>query len=294
MKSILDCCGEVSPNAELKNYVTMGVGGRCKFLCFPKNIKEVKRLVLFCNKTNTKYFILGNGSNVIPKDEFYDGVVICLKKLLGIKQKQNKLTILAGENLFKVNHYCIENCLGGLEWSYGIPASIGGAVCMNAGAYGEDMSKVVESCKILSNGKIITLNNSKLDFSYRNSLIKKNKYIVLSCTLKLQTKDKQLIKQQCEDNYKKRKQSQPLAQKNSGCIFKQTNGVIAGKTIDNLGLKGVKIGGAEISKIHANFIVNSGDAKASDVFKLMEFIQDRVYNETGVLLESEIVKLGDD
>ena len=262
----------------------MGVGGEAKEVVFPKSLKELKEAVA-C----PRFFIIGNGSNIIASDEGYSARIICTKELRKIKYsvvgKDVFLFCEAGVNLFELNRLCAKNNFGGLEFSYGIPGSVGGAVRMNAGAFGGQMSDVVEYVQILENGRLKRI--KKFDFSYRHSGLEDK--IIYSVGLKL--KLSQGVKERQENYLNERKAKQPYAYRSAGSVFKRTGELIPAQIIDKLGLKGVKRNGAEISKVHAGFIVNNGGAKASDIKELIALIKEKVKAKTGVELIEEVVYL---
>ena len=284
----------VKQNEDLSRHNTIKIGGVSKYYFEPNSIKQLLSAIKYCQKSGIKYYILGNGSKVIFKDSGFDGMIICTKRLTNYAINKNIVKADCGLNLFVLNKLLVQNSLSGLEFSYGIPGTIGGAVCMNAGAYGEEIGDKVRKVKIFDGKNTRIIKSADLDFSYRNSLIKQKNYIVLSVWLKLEYGNSREIKSRCQENFNKRKLSQPLECYNCGSIFQKTNGIIAGKTIDNLGLKGVKINGAQISTLHANFIVNKGNAKCSDVEQLIKLAKTRVFNETGVWLCEEVIIIGDD
>ena len=287
MENILDI-KNIQTNVPLSNYTTMRVGGMAHFFVQPTKIKYMVKIIKFCLKNKIKYYILGNGSNVIFSDKGFDGLVICTKKLNKIKIKKN-VTAECGCNLYALNKKLISYGLSGMEFSYGIPGSVGGAVCMNAGAYGDDMSKVVNKVLVFDGKKIFKLNNKEIDFSYRNSKIKKNNLIVLKAWLNLKQKNKLSVEEKCIENFKKRRLTQPYEFPNSGSIFKKVENISAGKIIDDLNLKGLSFGGAQISTLHANFIVNANNATATDVIKLINTTKKIVKQEKGIDLEEEVI-----
>lgn len=281
------------PNEKLSYHCTMRVGGNAQFYLEPKTIKQLLKVVKECQKNNIKYFILGNGSNVIFGDKQFKGVVICTKLLKKVKIKKNTIIAECGANLFAINYMLQQNNLGGMEWSYGIPGTVGGAVCMNAGAYGGQMKDVVTKVQIYDGKKIRTLKNKQIEFTYRDSLIKRKQFLVVKVWIKLKFENKEKIKENQTYYFNRRKLSQPLETYNCGSVFKAVNGVSAGKIIDNLGLKGVKLNGAQISKLHANFIVNLGNATSEDIKELINLIKHKVKAQTGTDLEEEIIFVGD-
>lgn len=284
---------QIIKNENLKKHCSMSVGGNSDYYYEPKTIKDFLKIIKICNKNKINYFILGNGTNTIFTDKGFRGIVICTKKLKKITKKKNIICLDCGVNMYVLNKYLISNGLTGLEWSFGIPGTIGGAVCMNAGAYGGQMKDVVLKVKIFDGKNVKILNSNQLNMTYRDSLIKQKKYIVLKAWLKLDFDEQTNIEQRCKEYMSKRITSQPLEYFNSGSIFKTTNNIIAGKIIDNLGLKGVTINGAQISIKHANFIVNKNNAKCADILELIELIQNKVEQQTGIRLEQEVIIVGE-
>ncbi len=276
-------------NVPLANYVTMRVGGNAHFFVEPQKISELIKIVKYCIKQKINYFILGNGSNVIFSDRGFDGIVICTKKLNKIYVKKNIVKVECGTNLYMLNKFLINNALSGMEFTYGIPGTVGGAVCMNAGAYGFEMKDIIQKVMYFDGKKIKTKNIANLDFSYRNSYFKKNNFIVLKVWLKLNKKNILDVQNLCMQNFKKRQISQPLEFANSGSIFKKVNGISAGKIIDDIGLKGKKCGGAQVSTLHANFIINKNNATSQDVKNLIDEIKKEVKEKAGISLEEEVI-----
>lgn len=269
----------------LKDFCTFKIGGIGKIIVFPKNVLELKSVLKECKNNNLKYFILGNGSNILFPDYYFDKVIISLKNFNVVKViRQNVVYAESGVNLFALNKFLADNSLAGLEFSFGIPASVGGFVYMNGGAFGQEISNFVLRVKIFENGKVKWLSRKDIDFQYRHSGISG---IILGVELKLQSGDKKNIIKKQQENLAIRKENQPYNKFSAGSIFKRENGCIPAKIIDTMGLKGVKIGEAEISKKHAGFIVNNGDAKAIDVIALIQFIK----HKTHMNFELEIVVL---
>ena len=275
---------EIIDNADLKNYCTFKIGGRGTIV-FPKNVNELKRIVEECDKNNLKYFILGNGSNLLFSDFEINTVLVSLKYFNEIRQvKKDEVFVGAGVNLFPLNIYLKNHNLSVLEWSYGIPGSIGGAIFMNAGAFGHSISENILNIKVLKCGKVENISKKNLEFSYRKSNING---IILGATMKFKEGNLDEIAFLQQDFLERRKMSQPYDKFSAGSVFKRNieKNIIPAKIIDTFGLKGTRIGGAEISKKHAGFIVNNGDAKAIDVLALIEYIK----YKTGEDLELEII-----
>ncbi len=271
----------------------MHVGGIASFYIEPSSQKELVEVIKYCQKHNTKYYIIGNGTNVIFKDSGYSGVIICTKKIKNISIKKDIVCAEMGAYLYTLNNYLIKSCLSGMEWSYGIPGTIGGAVCMNAGAYGGQMKDVVLKVKIFDGKRTRFLYNNELNFGYRDSIILQKNYVVLKVWLRLKPKTKNYVFELCKEYFLKRKTSQPLEYYNSGSIFKKCGEISSGKLIDNLGLKGAKIGGAEISTLHANFIINNGNATCQNILDLISFIKLEVKQKSGQDLQTEVIIVGD-
>ena len=270
-------------NADLKNYNTFKIGGKGTIV-FPKNVLELKKTIKNCENNKLNYLILGNGSNLLFPDYDFDTILISLKKFNKISKKQNIVYVEAGVNIYSLNNYCLNNSLTNLEWSYGIPASFGGLVYMNSGAYEHSIFDYIKRVKVLYDNKVVWINKKDIKFSYRKSNIDG---IILGAEIKLNKSDKKTIENKQKYYLECRKSSQPLNYPSAGSIFKRKNDIIPAKLIDNLGLKGTRIGGAEISKKHAGFIVNIDNAKSIDVRALIDYIK----NKVGIDLEEEIIIL---
>jgi len=260
----------------LKKYTTFKIGGNAKFFAEPKDIDEVKTLLAWCNEFKIPYFILGKGSNVLFDDEGYGGAVIKLGKFG------------AGNSLHSLIQEAANQGLGGLEKLEGIPGTIGGAIFMNAGAHGQQISDCVKSVtSITADGEIITRTKEECEFSYRSSIFKAE--IILSAEFDFKPMPKEVINRNRKEVLAWRKAKQPLQYPNAGSVFKNpANNLSAGALIEACGLKGFGVGGAQVSELHANFIVNRGGATAKDVRALMEKIAEKVKEIHGVELEREI------
>ncbi len=282
-------------NADLKNFSTMKVGGKAKYVVFPKNEKEVEKILQICAENKLKSFVLGNGSNVLFDDKGFCGVIVCLKKMDKIQfLKNNVVKVSAGVNLFALNVALCERGLSGLEFCYGIPATIGGFVVMNGGCFGNEICQFVQSVRVLQDGIFKTLKKSECDFSYRHS--KLQNCVVLSVKLKLKSEKSEKIAQNMASFLKLKRENQPCEFASLGSVFKakKTNPEIyPAKLIDKMGLKGVKIGKAEVSKKHAGFIINRGGATSKDVLELVKFLEEKL-RSVGVAPEREIIVLQED
>ncbi len=280
-------CGKVE-SINLKDYTTYKVGGKTT-LVTPKNINDLKKLLIYLKENNIKYRILGNGSNVIFNNSGYDGVVIKLSEFDDLDIDGTTIVVGAGYNLMKL---AIKTCrlgLVGLDFATGIPGTIGGAVYMNAGAYKSDMGYVVRSIKVLTPElEIKTMENKELDFHYRTSFLQKNPgYICLEATIKLKKGNKDLIMEIIEDRKMRRIETQPLEYPSAGSVFRNPEGDFAGRLIEEIGYKGKTIGGAKVSEKHANFIINKGNATGEDIKKLILEIKEKVKEKYNIELKVE-------
>ena len=284
---------KVKENEPLFSHTTFKIGGPCETMVFPKNVKELKKVVNICEKFNGNWLVLGAGSNLLFSDNGFRGTIISLENFgFKPKLKTNSLIIGAGLRFSSVLKMAVSASLSGLEWGVMIPATIGGMVVMNASAFGGKMADVV-SCVWAFNGKkIIKLKNKDCQFNYRTSVIKNKNWIVLAVKLKLNKVPKQQILNQLLVNINKRKSSQPQGF-SAGSVFKKSSKGPAGLLIDAAGLKNESVGDAVVSEIHANFIINKNKAKCEDVLKLMEKISKIVYNKYNVNLEPEIIIKGE-
>ncbi len=297
LKNIAQSLGcTVLENEPLKKHTSFKVGGPAKLFIYINNDSSLQTIIEFINKNKIPYFVLGNGTNLLVDDNGYDGVVLSLLESEKILKLEGENTIIcsAGLPLTKVCVFALENNLSGLEFAWGIPGSCGGALFMNAGAYGEDISYVVKESKHMTpSGKIEIIPASQMRLSYRKSCYSENSNIILSLKLRLRTSDNLTIRSKMHENMTKRKSKQPLEFPNAGSVFKRPGGgYYAGTLIQDSGLKGVSVGGAMVSPKHAGFIVNTGKATAKDVADLIKIIKETVYKKSGVTLECEIKTLG--
>lgn len=284
---------EYYEEASLKRYNTYRLDTKAKYLVFPKDKYELRDLLEFLETTKEKYIVLGNGSNIILKNDYYDGVVIILSKLNHIKTNDNIIEVEAGYSLQKLALEACNKGLTGLEFACGIPGCIGASIAMNAGAYNSALEEVVETVEVINpRFEIVTMTKESLEFNYRDSLFKRNKnYIIVSAKLKLAYGDKQEILEKITKRRVKRLESQPLDMPSAGSVFRNPEGNHAGALIEQCNLKGYNINGAEVSIKHANFIVNTGGAKGEDIVKLIEKIKSEVKKEYNIdlLLEQIII-----
>ena len=294
MKKQLDKYGKVVKNPLLKDYTTYKIGVPALYLVIPKNIENLKKLLIYLKKENVKYKIIGKGSNLIFDDKGFDGIIIKLDELDNLKINRNIVTVGSGYNMMRLANKITKTGLTGLEFAAGIPGTVGGCVFMNAGAYNSDMGYVVKSVTVLDddlNIKILT--NKEMNFHYRTSLLKENpSYICLEATFKLSIGNKKEMLDIIKDRKERRMLSQPLEYPSAGSVFRNPYNHYAGKLIEDIGYKGKKYGDMEVSLKHANFIVNKGKGSSKDLIRLIDEIQSKVkkQNNIDLLLEQEIVK----
>lgn len=287
--------GNVLYKEPMSRHTTFQVGGEAECLIDIASEEVLVKLLKYLNIIEIPYFILGNGSNLLVSDKGYDGVILRIgNKMSGIKVEGDRITAQAGALLSRVAKTAYEHSLTGLEFASGIPGSLGGAIVMNAGAYDGEMSRVVETVKVMNKeGEIMVLDNESMEFSYRNSIIRNRPFIVLEAVLRLQPGEQSEIKNKMDDFAERRREKQPLEYPSAGSTFKRPEGYYAGKLIMDAGLRGYRIGSAQVSEKHCGFIINLGNAEASDIFELIQEIQERVKNQFDVSLERELVILGE-
>lgn len=279
---------------EMKYHTTFRVGGPAHFFVTPKTEEQLQSVLKLCKETDTPWFILGRGSNLLVSDCGFDGVVIHMQKHWNhYHTEENRIFAQAGAMMSAVSQEALRNGLTGFEFASGIPGTIGGGLRMNAGAYGGEMKQVVLSAKVMdSNGTVLELSKDELELGYRTSTIGRNGYIALSCVIGLQPGDPDCIRSTMEEMNAKRRQKQPLEYGSAGSTFKRPEGYFAGKLIQDAGLKGFSIGDAQVSEKHAGFVINRGNAKAADIMKLCKEVSRRVHEQFGVNLEMEVRRLG--
>ena len=286
--NLLENDGDIKENVSLKTLTTLKVGGISKYVFYPKDVTSLKKALTLFKENNINYKIFGNGSNIIPSDKIYDGVIIKLSSLNNLKIEDEVIEVEAGYSLMKLAKEVIKLGLSGLEWACGIPGTIGGAVYMNAGAYKQDMSFVLEKITVLDeNMNIVTLNKDELDFSYRHSRLMEENLICLSATLKLEKKDISLIEEVVNKRKEKRMETQPLEYPSAGSVFRNPFNDFAGRLVEECNLKGKQIGGAMISLKHANFIINKDNATGKDVLDLINLAKKEVKEKVNIELKQE-------
>lgn len=285
----------IKTNEPLSNYTFTKTGGKGDFVITPNTYQEVQSVYKFSLEHNIPITILGNGSNLIIKDGGIRGIVLILTKMNHIHLSNNKIKAQSGAAIIEVSHYALKNSLSGLEFACGIPGSIGGALHMNAGAYGGEVSDVLQEVLVLDkNGDFLSLAEDEMELDYRKSSIAQNGYLVLEATFNLTPGNFNEIKEKMDELTFQRESKQPLEYPSCGSVFKRPPGYFAGKLIQDSGLQGTQIGGAQVSTKHAGFIVNVGSATATDYLKLISYIQNTVKTKFGVDLEPEVKILGED
>ncbi len=279
----------------MRRRTSFKVGGYADFMAFPENEFQVRDIFLFCKQNNIPLTVLGKGSNVLVSDSGIKGIVLSLDKICNICCHPDGTVICgAGASLTALCNIALENGFSGLEFAYGIPGSVGGAVVMNAGAYGGEIKDVIVSAKVLDDGEIKEISLPDMALGYRTSVFKSTGQIIISATFKLNADVKSEIKDKMTVLMQKRKDKQPLEFPSAGSTFKRPEGYYAGALIEKSGLKGFSVGGAQVSEKHAGFVINKQNATSNDIKTLIKHIQDKVLLDSGVMLEREVIYLGDD
>jgi len=291
----LDQSSIILENELLKNHTTFGVGGPAKILVLPKATNDLIKIINFSNKNNINLSFIGSGSNVLASDNGFDGIVITLKKMFNkIQFKNNNVYTEAGAMLGTMVKTAINKGYEGFESLVGVPGTVGGALIMNAGAHGTEISELLISARTINcNGKIKFYNKKDISFSYRNSTFPENEILLDANFILNKGVKRDIIKKKKEVSFK-RKTTQPLKYRSAGSIFKNpSSNLAAGYLIDKSGLKGLRIGDAEISKKHANFIINHGSAKSHEIYKLIKIIKNKVNQKFKIRLKLEIKPIGE-
>lgn len=294
LEDILDK-DSIKYNEPMKKHTTMKVGGPCDCMVEPSSIEEIQKVLEYVKENNIKYYIIGNGSNLLVKDEGVHALIIKIaNKFSGFEVNGEHIKAYSGCSVPKLSQIAKENSLSGLEFACGIPGSVGGGIRMNAGAYGSEMVNVVEKVGFLDeNGNLKEIDGKDAHFTYRHSMFVDNpQYVVVYAIYKLQKGNKDEISKIMEENMNSRKQKQPIEYPNFGSVFKRPEGYFVGKLVDDCGLKGYKIGGAQVSTKHSGFMINIGDATCKDVLDLIEYVKEKVYEKFNVKLQEEVVILG--
>ena len=297
IKKFCDLLGEerVFTGEAMSRHTTFKIGGPADYFLMPDKDTDVGRIVKICKESAIPYFILGNGSNLLVGDGGYRGAVIQIyKNMSAVTVEGTEITVQAGALLSSVAAAAKNAALTGFEFAGGIPGTMGGAVVMNAGAYGGEMKDVLTEVTVMDEeGEIVTLPADKLELGYRTSIIKTAGYIVLEAKLQLKEGNPEVIRETMKDLTIRRTTKQPLEYPSAGSTFKSPEGYFAGKLIMDSGLAGYQVGGAQVSEKHCGFVINAGGATARDVRTLMDNVRDIVYKKYGVTLEPEVKFLGD-
>ena len=291
----LDCCQiDVETNVNLSKYTSFCIGGTADFVVKPKCFTDIISVIRIAKESEVSYYIMGKGSNILVSDNGYRGIVILTINLNMISFiEENFIECDAGVTVASLCNFAYSHSLSGLEFAWGIPGSVGGGIYMNAGAYGGEFKDVVRSCKYMDeNGKLFELEVDEMDMAYRHSFFCDKKLLILSVVLELNKADKPIIKQKMDDYIHRRKTKQPLEYPSCGSAFKRPSQGYASALIEECGLKGYRIGGAEISTKHSGFIINVEQATCNDVLDLMAYVKSVVLEKKGIALEHEVKTLG--
>ncbi len=285
---------EYSENTLLAPHTSFRIGGAARLAVFPKSRDEAVKVFDILRDENIPTLVLGNGTNVLVSDDGYDGAAVILTNMRACSVSGESITAEAGVPLTRLAIAAAKDSLAGLEFAYGIPGTVGGGVYMNAGAYGGDMSQVVVSSEYydLASGERGTVSGAAHEFSYRHSVYMDSKRVILSATLTLIRGERSEIEAKMNDYMSRRREKQPLEYPSAGSTFKRGNGFITSQIIDEVGLKGRRVGGAEVSEKHAGFVINRGGATAKDVLELIYIIKAEVKNKTGYDIECEVKYIG--
>lgn len=286
----------VMEDEPMKKHTTFRAGGKAEFFLEPAKEEELVCTVNLCRKYKVPFIILGNGSNFLVRDNGIAGAVIHIgKNLEAVEIKGNDMEAQAGALLSQIARKAAESSLSGMEFAAGIPGSLGGAIAMNAGAYGGEMKQIVKNVRVLTdNGRILTIEAEDMEFGYRHSMIEKTGCIVLSARLCLKKGSKEAIFLEMKELLRRRKEKQPLEYASAGSTFKRPAGHFAGQLIMEAGLKGYRVGDAMVSEKHCGFVVNTGNASARDILDVMEHVKHTVWEKSGIMLEPEVKILGRD
>lgn len=286
---------EIKKNESLSHYTNTKTGGPADFVAFPKTIAETQALVKYAQAAQLPLTVIGNASNLIVKDGGIRGLTIILTAMKRIQTDGQRVTAEAGAALIAATKVACQASLTGLEFAAGIPGSVGGAIFMNAGAYGGEISEVVESVTVLTAaGELKTLTNAELDFGYRHSTVQDYHDTVVTATFRLKAGNQKKIQARMDELNTLRAAKQPLEWPSCGSVFKRPTGYFTGKLIHDAGLQGHRIGGAEVSKKHAGFIINVDHATATDYMDMIHFVQKVVFEKFGVHLQTEVRIIGED
>ncbi len=284
----------VCENEPMSKHTTFRIGGNADIFVTPDTTERLMSVVEYVKRSNIPYYIIGNGSNLLVRDNGFRGVIIQLyKNFADIEVNDNIIAAKAGALLSSVAKTAMNNSLSGMECLSGIPGTIGGAVCMNAGAYGGEMKDIVVETKVINKGRLEIIDNSSSEFGYRTSRIMRENMIVVETTIKLEKGNKEAIENKMKELMSQRNSKQPVELPSAGSTFKRPEGYFAAKLIDDSGLRGFSVGQAQVSPKHCGFVVNNGGATAKEVIELMGKVSQVVYDKFGVKLEPEVRIIGE-
>ena len=278
----------------MSQHTTFRIGGPADVFAMPENYEQIREVLRLCREEKLPFFVLGNGSNLLVSDSGYRGVIIQMdRNMEEIRVEGEEIHACAGALLSSVAVAARNASLTGFEFAGGIPGTLGGGVAMNAGAYGGEIKDCIVSAKVLTKeGERVVLKKEDLQLSYRNSVILQKGYLVLEATFSFEKGNPAEIQEEIKELNKRRREKQPLEYPSAGSTFKRPEGYFAGKLIEDAGLKGVTVGGAQVSTLHSGFIINKGGATATDIIQLITLVQNRVYDEFGVMLHPEVRIIG--
>ena len=287
--------GQVCTDEPMKQHTTFRIGGRADYFVSPTETEQIRKIIELCRRENMPWYVIGNGSNLLVSDHGFRGVIIRLfKNYAGLRIEGEQIFVQAGALLSRTANAALQEGLTGFEFAAGIPGTIGGAMVMNAGAYGGEMKDITESVTVLTpEGELLTLKREELEMGYRTSLIARKGYLVLEAVLRLTRGNQEQIKEKMADLRQRRISKQPLEYPSAGSTFKRPQGYFAGKLIMDAGLRGFQIGGAQVSEKHCGFVINTGNATAEDVLELIRQVSAKVKAREGVALEPEVKLLGE-
>lgn len=266
---------------------TFGVGGTIEVTTFPKSTHQLVRVVKYLQRHKIPFYVMGKGSNVLAGDGHFNGVVICTKNLRQVQIDGVFVTAQCGASTSKVAQLCVAKGLGGCEFFGCLPASVGGVVCCNAGCFGQCVADVIHSVTVLRNGRVKTLKASRCNFLYRNSIFKNGNYVILQATFRLQKSTPFDVSCKIQQFKRQKSQTQPLGQKSAGCVL-YNNQFAVSQLVDQAGLKGYRVGGAQVSKKHAGFVVNIDKATAKDIYLLIQYIKQVLLQRYNVTCNEEL------
>ncbi len=278
----------------MSRHTTFHIGGPASFFVTPQTVEEIGQVLQLCKAERVPYYILGHGSNLLVSDKGIEGIVLQLyDNFSNYRIEENQVKAQAGVMLSKIGAAVKEEGLTGFEFAAGIPGTLGGAIVMNAGAYGGEMKDIVTSVQLMDeDGNLFEKTGEEMEFAYRHSILSEHNYIVLGATLTLQPGEKESIEARMMELAKARRTKQPLEYPSAGSTFKRPEGYFAGKLIMDAGLKGYQVGDAQISEKHCGFVINRGNATAEDVMQLIQDVQEKVYAKFHVKLEMEVKRIG--